>query len=365
MQSKPGLARYQLALLASVVFLFVSQPAHAQKGNLFNQLVEASKAEVEKKGGKLKIALDWPEEDANPVLPHFAKAFPFIKEIDYTRETRMEPFGRYLVSVKQGVYPEYDIMHIASEFQAQYLKEGLFVKPRFDYKELAKSLPKDWAKMDERAIDPKGYFLGTTGNARGHAWNPNLVPKGKEPTTWEACLDPMWKGKVVYDSRGKLESVQHDPKTRERILKWLKGLRENNVVLMRGQAAVLQKVAAGEFPIACGVNYHTTLRMMDGGVKTLQFTFADPIPLEIGSRIYVPSWSHTPATTQLLAVWLTTGGQDVVEKYAYRGFPWDPKSRKYPMAKGKYIALCDAECAEKWEFYEKEHAELLGIPAVK
>ncbi|HWP56750.1 MAG TPA: ABC transporter substrate-binding protein [Candidatus Acidoferrales bacterium] len=356
---------FRLAVAAVTFLVFTSQPVLAQKGNLFNQLVDGSRAELEKKGGKLKMALDWPEEDAKPVLPHFQKAFPFIKQIDYVRETRSEPFGRYLVSAKQGVYPEYDIMHVASEFQAQYLKEGLFVKPRFDYKELNKFLPKEWGKIDDRAIDPKGYFLGTTGNARGHAWNPTLVPKGKEPTTWEACLDPMWKGKVVYDSRGKLESLQHDPKTRERTLKWLRGLRDNNVVLLRGQATVLQKVASGEFPIACAVNYHTTFRMIDQGVKTLAFAFADPIPLEIGTRLYIPSWSQVPATTQLFAVWLATAGGEFLEKHAYRGFPWDPKSKKYPMAKGKYIALCDAECAEKWEFYEKEHAELLGIPAAK
>jgi hypothetical protein len=76
-------------------------------------------------------------------------------------------------------------------------------------------------------------------------------------------------------------------------------------------------------------------------------------------------WSQTPATTQLFALWLASGGQSVLEQFAYRGFPWDPKSRKYPLAKGKYVAVCDAECSHRWNDYNKEYADILALPGVK
>ncbi len=50
---------------------------------------------------------------------------------------------------------------------------------------------------------------------------------------------------------------------------------------------------------------------------------------------------------------------------AYRGFPWDPISKKYPLAKGKYIAICGAKCALKWDEYNRELQEILGLPAAK
>lgn len=350
-------------MLSGFVVLAVS-PALGQSKSLLDQLVEASQAEMAKKGGKLNVTLDWPEPDTKKVFPEFRKAFPFVKEITYFRETSIEPFASYLIRIKRQEYPDYDIMHIAGEFELQYEKEGVFVKPPFDYKGLAQSTPSDWPRLDPRTLDAKGYFIGTVAHARGILWNPALVPKGKEPTSWEACLDPMWRGKFLFDTRNRLHSLQHDPNTREKHLKWLKGLSANGVVLTQGQIAIVQKVASGEFPLACGVNYHSAFREIDRGAP-LQFTFPDPIPLEIGSRIFVVKWSQVPATTQLFGLWLATGGQDAIEKYAYRGFPWNPKSRKYPLAKGKYIAFCDAECSRKLDKYNKEFAEILGLPGVK
>ena len=346
------------------LFLFVVHSAYGA-GNAYEQLVAASKAEMEKTGGKLRMSLDWPKADTKNVLPAFSKAYPFVKEISYKREVGIGPFGQFLIQFKQGTNPPYDIMHIASEFQAQYLKEGAFVKPPFSYEELAKFVPAGWPRLDPRGMDPEGNFLATTGNARGNAYNPTLVPKGKEPTSWDACLDPMWKGKFLIDTRNKLQAFQHDPKTREKHLAWVKGIVANGAVLIRGQGTLLRKIASGEYPLSCAVNYHTANRMIDRGVKNLKFVLPDPVPLEIGTRLYVAKWSKTPATTQLWALWISTGGQDVLENYAYRGFPWDPSSKKYPLAKGKYIAICGAECARKWDDYNREFQELLGLPAAK
>ncbi len=343
--------------------LLVSAHAPASAQNLFNKLADTAKAEMAKKSGKLRMALDWPEADTKNVLPEFKRSFPFIREILYVHEGDVGPFANYLIRIKRGEYPDFDIMHIAGEFEAQYEKEGVFVKPLFSYKEMNAHLPKDWTKLDPRTLDPNGYFLGTTANARGIIWNPAMVAKGKEPTTWNACADPAWKGKFLFDTRNRLQSLQHDPKTRDKQIKWLKAVAANSPVLTQGQNAMVEKVASGEFPIACGVNYTSAYREIDQGAP-IKFVFADPIPMDIGSRLYVTKWSQTPATTQLFALWLASGGQAAVEQFGYRGFPWDPKSRKYPMARGKYVAVCDAECARRWGDYNKEYAEILNLPGV-
>jgi len=350
------------ALLLVTLILFWCQPASAQ--NPFNKLVDASKAEMAKRNGRLRIALDWPEADTVSVFPEFKKSFPFIREIVYTREGDVGPFANYLIRIKRGEFPEFDIMHVAGEFEIQYEKEGVFVKPPLSYKDLNAYLPQGWPKLDSRTLDPDGYFIGTTGAARGIVWNAKLIPTSKEPKSWDACADPMWKGKFLFDVRNRLQSLQHDPKTREKYLKWLKMAAANSPVMTQGQNAMIEKVASGEFPLACGVNYHSAYREIDQGAP-LKFVFPDPIPLEIGSRLFVMKWSQTPATTQLFALWLASGGQSVLEQFAYRGFPWDPKSRKYPLAKGKYVAVCDAECSHRWNDYNKEYADILALPGVK
>lgn len=135
-----------------------------------------------------------------------------------------------------------------------------------------------------------------------------MFPKAKNPTKWEACLDPAFKGKFLYDPRNKLQALQHDKKTREAHLKWLKGIVKNGAVLSRGQAELMQQLASGEFSLSCGVNYHSAIREIDRGAP-LQFAFPDPFPLELGTQIYVLKWSATPATTQLFALWLVSKGQ--------------------------------------------------------
>src|SRR5947208_10474138 len=226
--------------------LLVSAHAPASAQNLLYKLVDAAKGEMAKKSGKLRVALDWPEADTKNVLPEFKRSFPFIREILYVREGDVGPFANYLIRIKRGEYPDFDIMHIAGEFEAQYEKEGVFVKPPFDYKNLNGYLPQGWPKLDPRTLDPDGYFIGTTGNARGIVWNPGLIPKGKEPTSWDACADPIWKGKFLVDTRNRLQSLQHDPKTREKHPKWLRMVAGNNPVITQGQNAMIEKVASGE-----------------------------------------------------------------------------------------------------------------------
>ena len=352
---------WRCLLLMGGIILWGAQPV--QSASLFDQLVEKSRAEMSKKQGKLNVAMEWNKTEGVPVLQAFQKDFPFVKEVSYTRERNVENMQRVLMEAKQGRTPRYDIMHVSSESWTNYEEAGLFVKPPFDFKEMAKSLPADWGAIDARAFDPEGYFIGTTALARGNAWNPQSVPKGKEPTTWDACLDPMWKGKFLYDPRPKLTALWYDPKTREAHLKWLEGVKRNGV-LNRGQTENLEKVIAGEFPLVCGVNYHSASELIEKGAP-LKFVFPDPFPIDMGTQIHVVKWSKTPATTQLYVLWLASKGQPQVDKQGYRGFPWNEKSTKYALAKGKYVAVCDAKCTNKEDEYINLHATILNLPGVR
>lgn len=358
-------SRYIAGFLGVVLIVVFAafQPAIAK--DPYDQLVARAKAEMTEKQGRLTMSLDWPKRDTKHVLPAFMKQYPFVKDIKYKRERGIGPFGRYLIAYKQGKNPPYDIMHVASEFQRQFWEAGAFIKPPFDYRALSESVPAGWPKINDAALDPKGNFVSTTAMVRGNIWNPKVVPVGKEPTTWAACLDASLKGKVLHDSRNKLQAFQHDPKQRRRHLAWLDGLVKNKAVIIQGQGSIVRKVASGEYPVACGVNYHTAQRMIDRGVKGIKFTLAETIPLELGTRLYVAKWSDAPATTQLFALWLATGGQEVLGKYAYRGYPTNPKNKNYEQAKGKYIALCGADCALRWGEFNREHQARLRIPMVK
>ncbi len=364
MEGKNTYCRGVMVLLAVLSFLVAPTKDSYGAPNIFDQLMNASKAELDKKDGNLRVGMEWPENLATPVLAEFKKDFSFIKNINYKRSRRVEEMQRMLMEAQQGRMPNYDILHISSESWDAYEKAGLFIKPPFDYKALVKALPADWGEVDNRMLDPNGDFIAVSGLARGIAYNNQIVPANQAPKNWNDCLDTRWKGKFLLDPRNKLTALQYDPKTSEFIVKWLKGAVANKAVLNRGQTENLQKVAGGEFPLFCGVNYHSAMPMIDKGAP-VTFVFPDPLPLEFGTQIHVLKWSETPATTQLLIVWMASKGQEVIESKGYRGMPWSPKSRKYSMAKGKYVAICDAKCVNKSEIYDRQYADLLGLPGVR
>jgi hypothetical protein len=257
--------------------------------------------------------------------------------------------------------PVFDIMYVSPEVLPEYRKAGLFVKPPFPYRILVNKLPAGWIAVDPKLIDPEGYFIATTGVLGGILYNAGIVPPGREPKTWEDCLDPQWRGKFIYDPRPRLVALQHDPKTRAVHMKWLRGIVENKAVLVRGQTEALEKVAGGEFPLFCGVRYHSAMKMIAAGAPLI-FVLPDPFPLDFGTYIHVLKWSTMPATTQLFALWLASKGQPLVEKHAYRGFPWVLNSGMHSLARGKYAAICDLNCLSNLQQYTSEHAAILKLP---
>jgi ABC-type Fe3+ transport system substrate-binding protein len=346
------------------VAMIYSSSAVAAEKNLFNQLVERSQSEMAKPKAKLSVLLDLPAKEVTPILKVFQQEFPFVKEPAYTRMNRTEEFQRMIIEAKAGRPPEYDIGHVQFEAWTELRDAGMFVKPPFSYQQLVKALPSDWGALDSRAIDSNGYFVAASSLIRIVAYNKNIVPANKVPKGLEDCLDPAWRGKFLYNTRPLMVALQHDKKTREAHLKWLRGIVENKVVLISGQTEGLEKVAAGEYALYCGVNYNTTLRMIEDGAP-IGFVFPDPYALDFGQRIHIFKWSAAPATGQLFALWMATKGQPAVEKYLARGFPWNPQTGAYRHAKGKYVAVCDSSCAAKMDQYLAEHAKIIQLPGGK
>jgi ABC-type Fe3+ transport system substrate-binding protein len=355
--------RIRLASMIALLMLAAAATA-ARAETLYEQLIADSKAEMAKLGGTLRVGLDWPDSDAKPVFEEFAKAYPFIK-IAYRRETGVPPFQRYFIAIGQGQYPPYEVFGVASEFEKQYWDAGYFVKPKYDFAALAGSLPAGWPQMHPAAIDPGGRYLATVAQMRGNAWNVAMVKPGDEPKSFADCANPKWQGEIVLDARNKTQALVHDPATHDATVATIKAMKANGATVINGQAQVLARVVAGEFALTCYINYHTTQRLIDQGETSLKFALGDVVPVELATRLGVPKWTAAPATAELVAIWLATAGQPVIDRAAYRGFPWIPGSSLYEKAKGKPFAICAADCAAKYEEYDRQYADLLGIPYVK
>ena len=85
---------FRVLSLAAAIFLLCGEVVLAQSGNLYNQLVEASKSEVAPKGGKLTIALNWTNPQGKAIVEEFKKDFSFVKETKFERLRTVEDAQR-------------------------------------------------------------------------------------------------------------------------------------------------------------------------------------------------------------------------------------------------------------------------------
>jgi ABC-type Fe3+ transport system substrate-binding protein len=359
----PMLCGVYILTLVVGTLLGALSPVFGQSSGSFNSLVERSKAEVAKKDGRITVATNWVASQAKPLLEAFKKDYPFVKEAKFQVLRGLETSQRILMEHKAGRAPDIDVSSIPDELWGNFKDAGAFLKPPFSYRDLAKSLPADWPQLDARLIDPEDYFVAVSAGARGIAYNKNLVSTNKAPKRWEDCTDPMWKGKVVYDSRPTLTAFQHNPQTRAWHLKWLEALVANKPILMRARRQSMEKVASGEYALYCGANYSHAMPMVEEGAPVV-FFFPDPFPLDLAVALHVTKWSM-PATTQLFAVWTATKAQPIVEERGYRGFPWIPGTRIHKIAQGKNMVICDLACSHKSDEYFIEHGKILGLPGLK
>lgn len=318
--------------------------------------------QARKEDGKLSYGTDVDRKMMQPILDAFKKDFPFVKSIDY-RLNRADEVRASLMELTAGGKTDLDLATISDEFLKQYLSMGWVRKPPIAYEKLVDSLPLDWPKPRQVQFHPQGFTIAAAGYLRGIAYNNKVIPRANAPMGWEDCVNPKWKGRVMYDPRLKLGGFMMYKK--QWFTEWLKKLAANNVVLGRGQTANLEMISTGEHLIFCGVNYRSTMEMIDRGVTTLSFVLPNPYAYNLALDGYILRDSPRPYSAELFSIWLGTKGLTLVEKYIYDGFTWLPGARLHEAAQGKEGVVCDLKCSLMGAELSEEHNRLLGIPVAK
>jgi ABC-type Fe3+ transport system substrate-binding protein len=362
-----------LSVFCMVTFLMAGEPAApkakaAAKVNLFDELVNRAKEEMAKLNGTLYLKMEVKPDQIEPIFKVFQKDFPFVKNLNWERQSLPEHQMAFLMALKGGKDVRADIRQISRDALVEYRAAGVLEKPPFPWKEVAEYLPKDWGKIVPERFDKEGYSLFASYRTHGITYNHNIIPKEKWPTSWNACVDPYFKGKVLYDSRGPMNGFINDPKLRDWYLDWLKKLVNNGAVPERAQDPPVEKVAAGEYAMFAGSNYYTFMPMSKamGANPPISFTFGEYVNVELGTEMYfVKGASKAPATGQLFALWLTSKGVPAMDEFAWLGYPLDPRSQVYERAKGKYLALCGPDCFAKAEEYNTLFGDTVKLPGVR
>jgi iron(III) transport system substrate-binding protein len=326
----------------------VASPVPAAASNLETQLYEAAKKEG-------KVAW-WDQLEPNVVqqfIESFKKRYPGI-EVEYfegtvdvikTRAFAEARAGNVSFDINKsgsgsGFWPEYKQMNLVSDLTELFVTAGV---------------PKD--SLNEGSYNPEWTVYGVS-------FNPNLVKEAELPRTWEGFLDPKWKGKLAVENRLAL-FLQTTPHWggEEKVVAYLKRLREQAPRFTNGSTATDTLLVAGEFPIAVGTYMQNALKFKGqpwGWVRLDEVYIAAP-----GPGYTIPPQAPHPNAARLFLLWFFgPEGKQIYERLRFDSNPL-PGSGTGPskfLEERKMTVKVTPRSFSEDKHYIRSYLEAIGLP---
>jgi ABC-type Fe3+ transport system substrate-binding protein len=174
-------------------------------------------------------------------------------------------------------------------------------------------------KMPKEYFDPNGLFASTRISYYGLSMNTRQVNPADAPKTYEALLDPKWKGKLAWRTGDEIGAALFitnliqsigDAKTEE----YLKKLATQNVVNNTESArALVDHIGQGEYAIGLNVGIHLTTNAKAQGAP-VAVQLLEPVPGNASAIQLVKGAPHPYAAMLMIDLMLGPVGQGIMTK---------------------------------------------------
>ena len=245
---------------------FATIPAPALAAEIGKTLDEVRA--LAKKEGTVRIANSW----RGPVLKALAKGAKATYGITFkqTYVAGISSRERILSEELAGLH-QYDIVNVSGELRPQYIKAGVIHK--IPWKQL-------FPGIRDGLLDPNGWFLAAGFSRYGLIYNTKLVAAKDAPKSFEDCLDPKWKGRMAVYTRPRAWTGMWPGWGKDKSLDFHRKLKANSPIWTSNQTGTVAKIAAGEYPMGCGLPYHSYLNIARRD-KTAAMAFVVPTEVPI------------------------------------------------------------------------------------
>jgi len=272
-------------------------------------------AAAQKEGGLVWYSTLIVNQIVRPIVEAFQQKYPGIK-VQYSRATNSDT-----------------ALKIINEARARRVQADVFdgtnsIYPLLDAHLVADYQPKSAASYPADLKDPDGHWVAMNLYFMTAAYNTNLVKGADIPKTYQDLLDPKWKGRIVWTND---PTPQGPPGFIHNILATLgeeKGMAylrifaaQEPVFIPASQRVVLDKVVAGEYPLAVMTfNHHSAISAAEGA--PVQWIKMEPL-LQTTSLIGILKDAPHPNAARLFEEYvLSDEGQTVLAANDY--LPADP-----------------------------------------
>lgn len=264
-----------------------------------------------------------PTEEMKPLIKKFQERFPGV-ELQHVRDTGGNAMAARIIQETQGGGRTADVASNGPPILMQLAKRDMLTNV-------------DWSALGvAKEMAPEPYAVSIAASAYVIIYNNKAVKEADAPKTFEALLDPRWKGRIGLWNRSESETSLSAVWGEEKTTAYIEKLKQQNPMLFPSSFPMVQSMASGELAVGWGAAHATLPTVRKGGPISL--VIPNPIPV---TTIYtfIPKGGKNPDGGKLLAAWLTTTeGALAYEGATGRGNLRVPETNYGKMAAGKEIA---------------------------
>jgi ABC-type Fe3+ transport system substrate-binding protein len=297
------------AILVAITLAAWMGAAQAQSVDQIANYAGADRQAMLESGAKKEGEVYWTgslsvEDTFQPAAEQFEKMYPGVK-VKFVRADSSQIVQR-LLAEKQARSIRTDVL--VADITVAMKKADLaqpFVSP------IMAEYPAQYIAKDKTWVSVRSTWQGI-------AWNTKLVSDAEAPKTWEALLDPKWKGKMVWGNStgtGAPRLITHLRKIwgEQKALDYLEKLKGQDMRIGSGSIRnILDQVVAGEHAIGVSMAMHHIALSQSKGAP---INGASPEPsMARGGTLQVVKGAPHPHAAMLLVDYILSkdGGQRIV-----------------------------------------------------
>src|SRR5262245_22288503 len=274
--------------------VFLAAPCWSQTGP-DPKLVEAAKKE-----GEVTYYTTMTVDQSKDVVERFEKKYPFLK-VSLFRTGGGPLLNKILTEARGGRFA-WDVV----------VGRGEMVIPLTERKLIASYHSPETKMIDSQLVDKDGLWTAYYVNGYVLGWNTKVVKSQDVPKTYEALLDPKWKGgKISVDTEayGMLEGLK-GAWGAEKAVNFFKRLAAQDPVVKRGNTERVQLAVAGEYALILA--YNQTIQRMTSRGAPIDWLPLEPVVTQVNPVMLGSKAPHPNAARLFYDFILSKEGQEML-----------------------------------------------------
>ena len=242
-------------------------------------------------------------DQSKQVVDRFQQKYPFIKP-ELFRTGGGPILNKILTEARGGRYA-WDVV----------VGRGEMVLPLMEKKLLASYFSPEAKMIDSDLVDKEGYWTAYYINAYVLGYNTKLVKKDDVPKTYEALLDPKWKGRQISvdtEAYGMLQGLI-GLWGKEKAVAYFKRLAAQDAVPKRGNTERVQLAVAGEYPLILA--YNQTIERMTQRKAPIDWVPLEPAVVQVNPAMLAAKAPHPNAARLFLDFILSKEGAEMLRSF--------------------------------------------------